>query len=155
MGSLVEIMFENKEPRVLLVRRYIVARIYVTLSILITIMASLFDTGSKHYIAMQLTHAPIWALYIALMFCIIGLLDITINDIAPDKFVIKYIYDKRHFIYMGLSLISFSISIVILQTSGLATILCKLWLDGSVAALIAVLDIFARHRGIQWRNTTP
>lgn len=148
-------MFENKAPRVLLVRRYIVARLYVTLSVMITILASLFDIGSPQYVAMQLSDAPKWALFLALTLCATALTDILINDIAPDNFVIKYIYDKRHFIYMGLSLVSFSISIVILQTSGLATILCKLWLDGTVAALIAVLDIFARHRGIQWRNTTP
>jgi hypothetical protein len=83
----------------------------------------------------------------ALGICAIGVIDILINDLAPDKYIFRIAYDYRHLVYMMLSLISLSIAAGITLTSGSTIFLSGLWLDGIVAAFVAVLDIFARHRG--------
>lgn len=134
---------DRKEPSSLLFRRYIVSRIYVTLSVLITILTLLFESS---HIQNKII-IPDFLLYIALSVCLIGSIDILINDLAPDKYIFRTAYAYRHLVYMALSLISLSIAAGITLTSGGTIFLGRLWLDGMVAAFVAVLDIFARHRG--------
>lgn len=134
---------DKKEPVGLIFRRYIVSRIYVTLSILVTVLTLAFDPSTFH----TQIHLPNFLLVTALGICAIGVIDILINDLAPDKYIFRIAYDYRHLVYMMLSLISLSIAAGITLTSGSTIFLSGLWLDGIVAAFVAVLDIFARHRG--------
>lgn len=143
-----------KEPSKILYRRYIIARLYVVLSIFITVLTMIFEPSSMHGRAAVITHAPTILSFITFGVCALALLDIIINDFAPDRFVFKPAYEYRHLIYMALALISFSISISIIEAFGTSLLLGRLWLDGIVASVVAILDIFARHRGTSWLSGT-
>lgn len=53
---------------------------------------------------------------------------------------------------MGLALISFSMSMFVIAAFNIRDVLdawevlSQLWLDGVFAAIVAILDVFARHR---------
>lgn len=136
----------HKEPLNLLSRKYVIARFYVSVSILITILTAIFDRTTPLYQVLLLTSTSQVPICIALSISIISILDLCINDIAPDKYVIKYSYEYRHLIYMALSIVSFSMSAGILYTFGTSLSLSRLWLDGIISAMVAIFDIFARHK---------
>jgi hypothetical protein len=130
-----------KEPLYMFFRRYVIARIYIVLSVLITVCTLLkapYALGA---------YIPPFLVVLAFGVCMVAILDIIINDIAPDKYIFHSAYKYRHIVYMLISLISFSISAgAVLDSNGVLSVE-RLWLDGLVAAVVAVLDIFARHRG--------
>lgn len=136
-----------KEPALIMYRRYLIVRIYVVMSIFISVVTMLFDPSSVYGKAAIITDAPLIMLFSFLAITVIAIIDILINDIAPDKFVFKMAYNYRHITYMIMAIISFAISISIIESLGVFMILGRLWLDGCVAAVVAFLDIFTRHRG--------
>jgi hypothetical protein len=126
--------------------RYRIVRLYVTISIILSILSILFEPASIHAQVVGSANLPIALFYTALGVGFVALLDIFINDILPNKYSFKQAYLYRHLIYMSLSLISFSLSAGLLITFSGSILVGRLWLDGVVAATVAVLDIFARHR---------
>jgi hypothetical protein len=98
---------------------------------------------------------PMALFYSAIVVCCIATFDSFVNDILPNKYNFKHAYMYRHLVYMGMALISFSLSAGLLITYGGSILVGRLWLDGVVAACVAVLDIFARHRKNSWRYGTP
>lgn len=127
--------------------RYFIARIYVAISVLLTALAVMFDPASIHSQAAYAAKLPDTLFIGAIFVCSIAILDTFINDILPNKYKFKHAYDFRHVIYMALALISFSLSAGLLVTFGGSILVGRLWLDSLVATVVAVLDIFARHRG--------
>ncbi len=85
------------------------------------------------------------AIFLMATICIFALFDILINDILPDRFYIKILYNNRHIIYMVISLLIFCISAEYIHTIGYTYSLIRLWLDGSMVAVIAISDIFIRY----------
>ena len=135
-------------------RRYVIARLYAVLSIFVTVLSMIFEPTSRYSQAAVITNAPNYLFLFTFFVCALALADIAINDFAPDKFTFLFAYKYRHLIYMAMALISFSISVSIFYTFGASILLCRLWLDGVVAAAVAMLDIFARHRGNLWLSGT-
>lgn len=133
-------------PAKILQNRLIISRIYVTLSILFSILSMLFEPFSIHGQSTILSAVPIYWIYANLALCIISILDIIINDIAPDKYTLKYAHDYRHIVYMLLALMTFSISIGMVTTFGISLLLIRVWLDALVAAVVAFLDILGRYK---------
>ena len=127
--------------------RYFIARLYVAISVLLTALAVMFDPTSIHSQAAYAAKLPDTLFIGALLVCSIAILDTFVNDILPNKYKFKQAYDFRHVIYMALALISFSLSAGLLVTFGGSILVGRLWLDSLVATVVAVLDIFARHRG--------
>ena len=137
-----------KKPRKFSYQRIIVCRVYVTISIFLSAMAFAFEPLSSQGSALIATKAPQVLVYLALFLCCLTMLDIIINDLAPDNFTLKCTYDYRHLLYMSLAVLSFSISVAVANTYGTSFLMCRLWLDGGIAAIVAFLDIFGRYRGL-------
>lgn len=132
--------------------RFRIARLYVSISILLSIFSILFEPTAIHVRALMTgQQLPLPLFYAAIGVSIIALLDSFINDILPNKYQFKPAYQYRHLVYMGLALISFSLSAALLITYGGSILVGRLWLDGAIATAIAILDIFARHRKNSWR----
>lgn len=139
----------NNKPRVLIYQRLIVSRIYVAFSIMFSTLAFAFEPLSRNGAAQIATNTPdIW-IWSALLLCFLAVVDIIVNDLAPPKYVLKFTYNHRHIIYMCLGVLSFSISVAVAKTYGTSFYMCRLWLDGGIAAVVAVLDIFGRYRGFR------
>jgi len=138
----------------MIVRRYVIARLYVALSILMSVFSIIYEPISIHSQAMSSAKLPDFLFFSAIVVCIVALADIFVNDFLPNKYKFKHAYEYRHIVYMFLALISFSLSAGLLITYGGSILVGRLWLDGLVAALVAMLDIFARHREHSWRSST-
>lgn len=124
---------------------YILTRLYVSLSLLFSLIFTL-DNTSINNISISINNGSIYPVYGGVFLCIIALLDIIINDFLPDSYKFYHGSEYRHLIYMGISLISFSISVPVINTFGVSALTGRNWLDGGIAAFIAVFDIFARHK---------
>lgn len=142
-------MIEDKIPA--RYNRYIISRIYVVLSILCSVFIGLNEEASLYYQIFDDTKMDHGILYPLIFICSIGIIDIFVNDFLPNKYKFRLAYENRHIVYMTLSLASFSISAAMVYTYGPTFHLARLWLDGTVAAVVAILDIFARHKGNSWR----
>lgn len=125
--------------------RFLVTRVYVCLSILISILITIFEPSSVYGRALAATNMPDGLIWAALGLCIVAVLDIAINDFAPDKYRFGWAFDYRHLLYMSLALLSFSLSVGVITAFGSSFFLCRLWLDGSVATVVAFLDILRRR----------
>lgn len=126
--------------------RYRIVRLYVSISIMLSVFSILFEPASIHAQVVGSANLPTALFYAALGVGLVALFDIFINDILPNKYSFKHAYLYRHLVYMSLALISFSLSAGLLITFSGSILVGRLWLDGVVAATVAVLDIFARHR---------
>ena len=137
---------DRRNNRSIIKSRYRIVRLYTSISVMLSVFSILFEPASIHSQVVGSAQLPMALFYSALVVGVIALLDIFINDILPNKYSFKQAYLYRHLVYMSLSLISFSLSAGLLITFGGSILVGRLWLDGAVAATVAVLDIFARHR---------
>ena len=111
-------------------------RFYVILSIIISMF------GISDYINYMV-------IGLVFLICFFAIVDIFINDILPDRFYVKFLYNYRHIVYMILSILLFGISAEYTYLVGYTYKLIRIWLDGSIVAAIAVSDIFIRHMHIK------
>ena len=123
-----------------------ISRIYLSFSILMTVLMFVFDRSTLVGQSAVITNVPTFMADFALLVCFVSVIDIFVNDILPDKYVLSCSYNYRNIIYMSLSLISFSISIGMLSSMGMSFVIGRLWLDSLIAAIVAFLDIFERFR---------
>lgn len=140
------IKHEIKTPHRFLYQQTIVTRVYVAFSIFFSTLAFAFEPLSRQGGSNIATSAPIFWVWAALTLCMVAVLDIIINDLAPENIKLNITYNYRHIIYMLLAVLSFSISISVAKTYGTSFLMCRLWLDGGIAAIVAFLDIFGRYK---------
>lgn len=139
-----------KEPTEVIYRRYVISRIYVVLSILTTLLIFLTsDMYSFAIIESDVGQTLLWCLVGVGLFAVS---DICVNDILPDNYNLFWLYRNRHLIYMILAMGMYGITAAIILSNGSAVIMIRMWLDGFFATVVAVLDIFARHRGTSWQS---
>lgn len=142
-----------KESYTVIYRRYVIARLYVVLSAMTTIFISMFEPKSINFY--YLINGSIGGKII--IFCNIALvatalIDSIVNDFMGNKYKIMFLYHWRHLLYMAIAMGLYAQSAAIILTNhNTSFILARLWLDGFIAALIAVLDIFVRYnKDISW-----
>ena len=126
-----------------------VTRIYVVISVCLSLFAFAFDPMSRLGESAIFTQASFFWIFPAIVLSLFAILDLIINDIAPQRFYIKWLCSYRHLTYMFLSLLSFSLSVALTETYGASFLMGRLWLDGTIAALVAFLDIIERYRGFR------
>lgn len=145
----------TKEPAGIIYRRYVIARLYVVLSIITTLIIAIFQPGSIYVnsIKQLVPEENMFVLGIVAIISIATILDIIVNDFMPNKYRIMFLYNKRHLFFMSLAMGMYSMAAEIILTEQSSFVLLRLWLDGFIAAIVAVLDIFARHgRGFLWQS---
>ena len=130
----------------ILTQQLIISRIYITLSLLFVTLAFLLEPQSVPGRSAIVSLVPLTWVYSLLFLCILSLIDIIINDIIDDKYSVSILIDYRHILYMMMSLMTFSISMSIVNTFGISFLLMRIWLDALIAVLIAFLDVLGRYR---------
>lgn len=145
---------KEKESANVFYRRYIVARIYVVMAMISTIIISIFEPESMYYTQLLNNgYEGIFVLCVFSFFTFLCVIDLVINDFMPNKYKFMILYDNRHIIYMAIALCAYGLSAAVILTDHSSIVLIRVWLDGFIAATVAVLDIFARHgKGIAWES---
>ena len=127
--------------------RYWLTRLYVALSVLVNIMVTSLEPQSLTARAIYATGSLGWlAVWTLGAVGIVALLDVLVNDLAPDHWRLPSAHRWRHFVYMAIALGEVSITYVIAAKLGFTPLLFVYWLDAAAAVAIAYFDLFARHR---------
>lgn len=143
-----------KEPVGIIYRRYVIARLYVVLSALTTLIVSIFEPRAInfYYLLNNSIDGKI-VIFVSCAIVLAALIDTVVNDFMSDRYKIITLYNKRHLIYMAIAMAMYAQSAAIILTNhDTSLVLVRLWLDGFIAAMVAVLDIFARYgKGVAWQ----
>jgi hypothetical protein len=127
--------------------RYWLGRLYVILSVLTNVTIINFEHLSLGHTVLTRTGPSGWVLlHIIGALALLGLADVVINDILPQRIVLPFAIRWRHLIYMALSVALASLMFVITAIYGNSAVNFVLGLDMAMAASIGVLAPFARHR---------
>lgn len=100
--------FTDKLTPIPKVRKYLVVRIYVTISIFLTMCYALFDPVSIHAVSINIASQSMMPVYFGTFMCLVSLFDIFVNDILPKERYCWLTFNNRHVIYMGMSIASIS-----------------------------------------------
>ena len=87
-----------------------------------------------------------WVLALLVVLAIGGIVDVFINDFLPASMQIAAVYGRRHLLFLAIAAGSLAISGVIVEKEGWSFVLMAYWLHTTVAAALAYLEMFARHR---------
>ena len=139
-----------KDKFVIIHKRNLVSRIYVVVSILVTLILLL--TTEQYKIDVIKSEVGLFLIWALLGVCSIATLDIFFNDILPRNYYLLWLYNKRHITYMVMAIGMYGITAAIILTNDQATIMIRMWLDGFFATMVAVLDVLSRHRGTPWHS---
>ena len=130
--------------------RYWITRLYVALSTLVSAVIIVFeDEALVHKIVWHSGPTGMWCVVALALVALVAAADVVVNDLLPDRFVFEVAKRNRHLVYMALSMGLMSLCFVMTQSKGeWSQVTLRYQLDALVAATLAVLDLFSRHRGL-------
>lgn len=129
--------------------RYWITRLYVALSTLTTIAVIAWEPEAlTHRLITQSGPPGWWLVGILAAVAIVGIVDVVVNDMLPDRFHLRCAKRSRHLIYVALSMGLMCLTYVFIAGGGgwWRALAMPFWIDASFAALVAFLDLFQRHR---------
>jgi hypothetical protein len=128
--------------------RHWLSRLYVTMSILISVLITMLEPRSLAYQVMEEGSAAGWAfLFLLGALGLVALFDVCVNDLLPHEFDMPSGRRWRHLVYMALAVGLCCVSFVIAADTGFSMVLLNYWKDIAICVAIAYLDLFQRHRG--------
>ena len=128
--------------------RYWLTRLYLACSILSPLFITWLEPEAITHRLINESGALGWYMALALgIVCVVGIVDVIINDILPDRYQLLCAKRHRHLIYMAMSIGTFSMLYMYVAVGGhIRWLILPGAVDGTVAAVVAVLDLFNRHR---------
>jgi hypothetical protein len=132
--------------------RYWITRLYVALSALTSILVSWLEPQALTHKLIDASGRQGWAVVAILAaICLVAIADVIVNDLLPDQFKMVATKRHRHLIYIALAMGIFCTSYVFVAGDGsrFRPLVLPFWLDGFIAAAVAFLDLFQRHRAPQ------
>lgn len=122
-------------------------RLYLSLSVLILALTTIFDPARLAYRIIAASGAAgFWCILGLACLSLCAVIDVVVNDLLPDHCCLHCTERYRHLVYMGLALGLMSTAFVIAQHVGLASLHAELVLESSIAAALAFIDLYQRHR---------
>ncbi|MES2909843.1 MAG: hypothetical protein V4718_00555 [Pseudomonadota bacterium] len=126
---------------------YWMARLILCLFVLNTHVITVLDPQTRTNELITASGAAAWWV-LSLLICltVAGVVDVLINDFMPEAMKLPGVYGRRHLLYLAIAASSLAISGVIAEKEGWSFVLMAYWLHTTVAAVLAYLEMFARHR---------
>jgi hypothetical protein len=129
--------------------RYWITRLYVALSGLTSILVCWLEPEALTHKLIDASGDQGWVMVgVLAVLCVIAICDVLVNDLLPDRYELAMPKRRRHLIYIALAMGIFCMSYVFVagENSTFRPLVLPFWLDGSIAAGVAFLDLFQRHR---------
>lgn len=126
--------------------RYYFTRLYVALSILVNVVITATEPQALGYKVLTET-GPLGWLCVGILGCLalIAVMDVLINDLAPEAWHLPTAIRWRPITYMLLATGIASYVFVIIDAVGFTWLTLTYFLDASVAVVVGVLDLFYRR----------
>ena len=124
-------------------------RAYIAGSTLVTVGVISLEPdsmGAKLFIAAGQTGWYVLAAVAGV--CLWALVDVLVNDVMPDDFMLRSAMRNRHLTYLALAAGLLSISYVYAASEGWTALILRPAYDACAAIVIAFFDLVLRHR---WR----
>ncbi|WP_395055179.1 hypothetical protein [Polaromonas sp.] len=126
--------------------RYWMTRLYLATNVLALALAAVFDSSTlAHRVLIESGAAGMWAMQALAVVAVVGLADCLVNDLLPDRFILRWSFRHRHLVYMALALGLVSISYITAKNYGPSTVHVFYMLHAAFATFVAFFDLFARH----------
>lgn len=127
--------------------RYWLSRFIVALEVLVMIVSvSWFEEASLTAKAISAAGGFGWVLVAGTAACcLIGLVDVLVNDLMPHRFTLPSAIKWRHLGFMGMSLQLAALGLLIVFSQGFTTLVLAYWLNAALACALTFLDAFARY----------
>lgn len=93
------------------------------------------------YFSQNITIPLLGSFFISLFLCI----DLVVEEVTSSRFVISFIRNKRHIIYMVLAILTISFSITFTMVQGFSFNILRCVVDGLLAVCLAYVDLVARR----------
>lgn len=128
--------------------RYWITRLYVALSAFTAIAVIWWEPEAlTHKLITQSGERGWWLVSALACVAVVGIFDVIVNDLLPDRFHLRCAKRWRHLIYAALAIGLMCITYVFIAGgAGWRALVLPFWVDASFAALVAFLDLFQRHR---------
>lgn len=127
--------------------RYWMLRMYVAMSASLTMWVIWSEPASLGHGIISRSGTAGWYCVTALAFvCALSLIDTLLNDMAHIHLRWECARRWRHWLYMMLALGLTSVAYVAVMAVGYTSLVLPLLLDAGVAVMVAVTDLFHRHR---------
>lgn len=128
--------------------RFWFSRLIIALEVLVLIAGvSWFEPASLTSKAIEQSGHFGWVLILGLfVMCGMAIVDVIVNDLMPARFVWACGLGWRHLSFMGIALILAFLGMLVAFTLGYTPLLLAYWLNAVLAALVTILDVFARFR---------
>jgi len=120
-------------------RLYIAAQVCV-----IALVASLGEESPLHYLVTKGGSPGYWCAMALAVVAFVGVVDVIVNDLMPDRFELRLIKRHRHFVLMGIAIGSLSFAGIIAMDVGWNVLHVSLALPVFGATALAVMDVFER-----------
>ena len=124
---------------------YWFGRLYVSADVAIIALIACFGKGTLSYRVIELSGgAGFWCVLGLACIALVGVLDVFINDLLPERFHLKTVKRHRHFLLMGIAIGSLSVAGIVAMNFGLSVLHISLALPVFGATCMAVMDVYAR-----------
>lgn len=129
----------------------IVLRLYLCARTIIVAVVSLGEPESLNGRLIASSGALAYVLTSMLVACaVVGIVDLIINDLAPERFTLPWAREHRHLGYIGLSCGSCAFLFVMAKHGNLSYLSLSYAADGLAAACGAVTHVFHHQRSRRW-----
>lgn len=126
--------------------RFWFSRMVVALQVLVLCAITWFEDASLTAQAIEATGRGGWALVlVGAGFCLVALLDVAINDLAPQRFALPTAWAWRHVGFGAIGLQQLALAVLVAFTQGYTALLLTYWLNAALAGALVFFDAFARY----------
>ena len=124
---------------------YWFGRLYVAADVVILALNACFAKNTLSYRVIELSGpAGFWCVLGLACIALVGVLDVFINDLLPERFQLQFVKRHRHFVLMGIAIGCLSVAGIVAMNVGLSVLHASLALPVFGATCMAVMDVYAR-----------
>jgi hypothetical protein len=127
-------------------KRNILTRLYFCISTVLATITGLVDPLSLGGMLLEEIGPPAqWIMTALLVITLAALVDVIVNDFLPPDWTFSWASRHRHLLYLAAAVVYASFIFVAIQRGHISMLLWRYLLDCSMAAVLAVLDVYHRH----------
>ena len=124
---------------------YWFGRLYVAAQVcVIALVASWGEESPLYYLVTRGGQAGFWCALALALVAFVGVVDVVVNDLMPDRFELCAVKRHRHFVLMGIGIGSLSFAGIVAMEVGWSVLHVSLALPVLGATTLAVMDVFER-----------